>query len=269
MVSSSRLHPAALAAVGPLWSWVSFLRQCYTDCTMCFLATSLELAWQQSLFWCSWATLYTRWMTTLPPPAGRGVCFMSDVPDSRGPQSPLPDEAGTPPARPRPGMSNTAAGAILLGVVVLLCIVGWWSSWRPRHPSSVSTVSGSPGESPNVPGGGSQSVPRGSVKIVNRATGNAIWPRSRLQIEPAGDYYKIRWRDQYLAPVGHEAPLLRHVPDSKRAALLWQIKPLGDGFWTITNRGSGQCLEIHAGEVRQSPLRDGVEEQQWRVQPIP
>ena len=196
---------------------------------------------------------------------------MSDVPDSRGPQSPLPDEAGTPPARPRPGMSNTAAGAILLGVVVLLCIVGWWSSWRPRHPSSVSTVSGSPGESPNVPGGGSQSVPRGSVKIVNRATGNAIWPAVACKSSRPVTITKSGGGISIWHLVGHEAPLLRHVPDSKRAALLWQIKPLGDGFWTITNRGSGQCLEIHNEKptIQQSQFREGALEQQWRFQPVP
>ena len=121
---------------------------------------------------------------------------MSDVPDSTGPQSPSPDAASTSPAPPRQRMSDTAAGAILLGVVVLLCVVGWWFSWRPRHASSVSTTSGSPGESPIVPGGGGQSVPSGFVKIVSRATGDPIWPRSHLQIEPAGDYFKIRWKDQ-------------------------------------------------------------------------
>ena len=125
------------------------------------------------------------------------------------------------------------------------------------------------GESPTVPATGGQSVHSGSVRITNRATGDAIWPRSHLRIEPAGDYYKIRWQDQYLAPIGHTPPLLRHVPDSKRPALLWEIKPVGDGFWTFINRGSGKCLEMHAGKMRQSPFSDGNEAQQWRIEPVP
>jgi tetratricopeptide (TPR) repeat protein len=167
-------------------------------------------------------------------------------------------------------MSNTAAGTIFLGVVVLLCLVGWWSSRRPRNLSPGPTATDSPAANPTDLGDGRTPIPTGPVRIVNRKTGDAIWPRSLFQIEPAGDYYKIRWQNQYLAPVGREAPLLRHVPDSKRPAVLWDIKPLGDGFWTITNRGSGKCLEMHKEKppIRQSQFREGALEQQWRFEAV-
>ena len=76
---------------------------------------------------------------------------MSDAHDPREPQSLPPDPAGASAPRPQRGTSNTFAGAIFLGLVVFLCAVGWWFSWRPRHPSSVSTASGSPGRARPFP----------------------------------------------------------------------------------------------------------------------
>ena len=105
-----------------------------------------------------------------------------------------------------------------------------------------------------------QRVPTGPVKIVNRETGNTIWPRSHLEIERAGDYYKIRCKDHYLAPVGLKPPLLRGVPDSKKPSLLWEMKPLDTGFWTLINHGSGKSLEMHKEKppIRQAPFREGA-----------
>ena len=140
---------------------------------------------------------------------------MSDAHDPREPQSLPPDPAGTSAPRPQRGTSNTFAGAIFLGLVVFLCAVGWWFSWRPRHPSSVSTASGSPGESPTVPGGGAQSVPRGWVKIVNRQTGGVLFGDiAAWKIEPVGDGYRLKNRKagQYAAL----AEWAKRTDDAKR-----------------------------------------------------
>ena len=122
-----------------------------------------------------------------------------------------------------------------------------------------------------------QRVPTGLVRIVNRKTRDVIWPASLFQIEPVGGYYKIRWHKsghdagRCLAPVGGDDRLLRHVPDSNRRVVLWEIKPVGDGCWTITNQGSGKALEMRGEKptIEQAPLREGALEQYWRLEAVP
>jgi hypothetical protein len=129
-----------------------------------------------------------------------------------------------------------------------------------------------------------QSVPTGWVKIVNRGTSISL--RSELgpfRIERAGDYYKIRcqesgnylalaeWatKEEYAAepPQGRHQWFLRKVLDSNSPLMLWEIESRGNGFWSITNRASGKCLEIRNKErAWQSSLRDGDLEQQWQFE---
>jgi hypothetical protein len=52
--------------------------------------------------------------------------------------------------------------------------------------------------------------------------------------------------------------------------MLWDVKPVGNGFWSIINRASGKYLEMHKKKpVRwQSPFRDGDLQQQWRFETV-
>ena len=52
--------------------------------------------------------------------------------------------------------------------------------------------------------------------------------------------------------------------------MFWEVKSLGNGFWSITNRASGKCLEMCKEKpVRwQSLFRDGALEQQWRFEAV-
>ncbi len=52
--------------------------------------------------------------------------------------------------------------------------------------------------------------------------------------------------------------------------MLWDIKPLGGGFWTITSRASGRCLEVRDEKpvLWQSQFREGDTKQHWRLEPV-
>ncbi len=131
-----------------------------------------------------------------------------------------------------------------------------------------------------------QRVPIGPVKIVNRKTGLALHGDGAKRIEPAGAYWKIRLgeSDKFLAladwatkteyaakpPEGRHQRFLHGIPDSENALMLWDIKPRGGGFWTITSRATGRCLESrNENPVQwQSPFRQGAFEQQWRFETI-
>jgi probable HAF family extracellular repeat protein len=132
-----------------------------------------------------------------------------------------------------------------------------------------------------------QLVPTGWVKIVNRETGRVIHgDRDPLRIEQAGDCFKLRCKEsgQFLAirdwaknrddatnAKGQPLRLFRQVPASDDPSMLWEIRPVGNGFYTITNRASGKCLECRGRNqpVRQSPFRDAHSEQQWRIDAVP
>jgi hypothetical protein len=132
-----------------------------------------------------------------------------------------------------------------------------------------------------------QSVPTGRVKIVNRGTGTpARGDLGPFRIEPAGEFCKLRCQEhsQCLAladwatkqEYASKPPQERHQrflgkrPDSNNPSMLWEIKSLGDGFWRITNRATGKCLEMRRDKngchAWQSPFRAGALEQQWRFE---
>ena len=213
---------------------------------------------------------------------------MSDAHDPREPQSLPSDPAGASAPRPQRGTSNTFAGTIFLGVVVLLCVAGWWFSWRPRHPSSVSTASSSPAESPTVSGGGALSVPRGWVKIVNQQTGGVLFGDiAAWKIEPVGDGYRLKNRKagQYAALAewakrtddakrkGGRAAGLLHLVSDPAAAATWNVRALPGGLYLIQERQTGKCLESRvSGDThvaRLAPLKSDDPRQQWRFEPSP
>lgn len=128
-----------------------------------------------------------------------------------------------------------------------------------------------------------QTLPTGWVRIVNRKTGFVLWYGKPRQIEPAGDYYKLRGRTgQYLALAdwaikGEEVGprggrrLLCVAPDTDDRSILWKIEPLGNGFWSITNCVTGKCLEAcepRSGPAQQSEFRAGDAAQEWRFEPV-
>jgi probable HAF family extracellular repeat protein len=125
-----------------------------------------------------------------------------------------------------------------------------------------------------------KSVPTGLVNIVNRKTGLAMhW--GTKQIETAGDYSKIRCQEfgKYLAlenwalegekvNVRHNPGVLRLAPDAGGQSEFWKFEPIGDGYWRIVNRATGQCLvpRDDVGRVVQARPRDRAVEQQWRLE---
>jgi tetratricopeptide (TPR) repeat protein len=129
-----------------------------------------------------------------------------------------------------------------------------------------------------------QHIPTGAVKIVNRKTGLALHGDAAKRIEAAGTYWKIRIgeSDRFLAlagwatkaeystkpPEGRHQRFLHVMPDSDNAVMLWEIRPLSGGFWTITSRATGKCLEIRQEKpvLWQSKFREGALEQQWRFE---
>ena len=131
-----------------------------------------------------------------------------------------------------------------------------------------------------------QHVPTGPVKIVNRKTGLALHGDGAKRIERAGAYWKIRLgeSDKFLAladwatkpeyaakpPEGRHQRFLHGIPDSENALMLWDFKPLGGGFWAITSRATGKCLESRNEKpvLWQSQFRQGAFEQQWRFETI-
>ena len=109
--------------------------------------------------------------------------------------------------------------------------------------------------------------PTGRVKIVNRGTGTPVrGDLGPFRIEPAGDFQQDAMRGAPLVSgdcgVGNQAryasrpPQERHQrflgkrPDSNSPSMLWEIKSLGDGFWRITNRATGKCLEMRRDKKR-------------------
>jgi len=162
-------------------------------------------------------------------------------------------------------------GRLLVAVAALLVLVAAVLAIRSFGTSSL--VASNP-------------VPVGWVKIVNRGTGLVLRDSAGpMNIEPAGEYYKIRCRDSglYLALRDWTkekddlrlskrvvAQLLDEVPASGDLALQWKIERLRGGFWRIANRDSGEYLEFRKPDalvVRQSSLRKGDPAQEWRIEP--
>jgi hypothetical protein len=151
----------------------------------------------------------------------------------------------------------------------------------------------------NVPGN-QVSVPTGWVRIVNRVTGLAIGPRKGnpasgtmidqregrfvgqcWQIEASQGpqsrgFYTIRNRktSQYLAiedrSAGQGASACQ-MPADHNPAMFWQFDDVGKGYWRITNKDSGQCLEAPGNDqgtiIRQNQRDNGVM-QEWRLEPV-
>ena len=139
--------------------------------------------------------------------------------------------------------------------------------------------------------------------IVNRVTGlpprtdTHRDPSEPLRLEPIeGSYYRIRCREPgiYLAMADWaarkeyalHAPHYAHHPfvgkssDSENLLTQWEIKPVGNGFWSIANRATGGYLESgkrggtttdqreSLQRLWQSPPREGDLEQQWCFETI-
>ena len=150
---------------------------------------------------------------------------------------------------------------------------------------------GEPGPPDNKqpsPASSNQSLPTGRVRIVSRSTGHVLRDDlTPLRIERAGDYYKIRcqesgtnllglagWasKEEFASkpPTGRHRGFEHQVSDSESPSALWTFRPLGNGFWTITNRATGKCLEMRKEKplIWQSPFHDGDLQQQWRIEPF-
>jgi probable HAF family extracellular repeat protein len=164
-------------------------------------------------------------------------------------------------------------------------------------PLSESAAVSSTAQSPTKPVAASKAdasrkdehLPTGWVRIVNRGTGMILHAgrdnQGPFRIERAGDGYKIcqepgqcltlaRWatRKEYASapPQQRHEFFLHRSPESGSPYMLWEIRPLGNGFWSITNRATGRSLEIRKGTsvAWQSPLRAGALEQQWRFEEV-
>ena len=61
------------------------------------------------------------------------------------------------------------------------------------------------------------------------------------------------------------------APDAGSRQIIWKAVPVGGGFWKLVNSESGEYLEDRGagGALKESPLREGASEQQWRVEPTP
>jgi hypothetical protein len=174
---------------------------------------------------------------------------------------------------------------------------GWHGhAWWLRHHWWTTTVASVTGSTTDIsstiidttvegttPGTTGQTIPHGSVKIINRKTGAALWDGERFRIEQSGDHYKIvaNKSGNYLTlrpstkhadgkTATHGARVLlsdSHKPES--SAVLWNVEPVGDDCWRLVNYGNGKLLEDlgNDGVVVQSEPRDGALEQHWRVEP--
>ncbi len=155
----------------------------------------------------------------------------------------------------------------------------------PATPAKLGTIS----KSENTASSKGKIIPKGWVKIVNHITGQQIGYRrgnspeeheksSYWRIEQSGEYYKIlnQFSGEYLGLSEDSKQKdggTSQMPDSKGASTFWKIESAGNECWRLLNRDTGKCLESRKNStgknvIRQSALRDGVLEQQWRFETV-
>ncbi len=126
-------------------------------------------------------------------------------------------------------------------------------------------------------------APDAPLKLTNRKTGATLVVGEPFRMRGTGAPYRIvasqsgRYfaraerpgRDGEPGATPHRKP--SEAPDAGSRQIIWKAVPVGGGFWKLVNSESGEYLEDRGagGALKESPLREGASEQQWRVEPTP